>query len=412
MITELYYWIFLCIGLALSTVSNIQFRCIAFTLISVAFLVFAIGSLSPEAEITRFWQFNSPYRVIIDLLLFSVFFYLAPKRLKHKSYWFAVKFFLVAGPLLYLSYYKYLPNMLAYIAGNPLDSGIILPLGVSYFVFRLIHYAIESGRENLPTHNYMEFLTYLFFFPIITAGPIERFEHFKRHWQSDSRRDDLVEGSTRVIYGLIKKFLIVDVLLITLFNNNTADTVVTRVDSIEQYKVWGFLLLTYIKVYLEFSAYSDIAIGSSRILGFRIMENFNWPIIATNIADLWRRWHMTLSGWCQAYIYLPSIGLTRNPYLAAILTFLFVGIWHSGSLNWLFWGLYHGVGICAYILWRRLLQKRKWSPPTGLWIRIPSILITNFWMAGSFAFTATYQNGSWTEIFNAFILLRRYFLMF
>ncbi|MBX2838318.1 MAG: hypothetical protein KTR35_15780 [Gammaproteobacteria bacterium] len=123
-------------------------------------------------------------------------------------------------------------------------------------------------------------------------------------WQT-SLADAGIEAVTRIVYGLIKKFFISAYLLLPLLAGNSAETMIDRIEHIEIYKVWGFLLVSYLIIYIDFSAYSDIAIGSSRVLGFRIMENFNWPIFSTNISMLWKRWHMTLSGWCQAYVYMP-----------------------------------------------------------------------------------------------------------
>jgi alginate O-acetyltransferase complex protein AlgI len=140
-------------------------------------------------------------------------------------------------------------------------------------------------------------------------------------------------------------------------------------------------------MYLDFSAYSDIAIGSSQLFGIRIMENFNWPIFAENISVFWKRWHMTLSGWCQTYIYLPVIGLTRNPYVATYLTFIAIGLWHSGTTGALAWGLYHGTGISVFGYWNRYRRRRKWrglDRPYGKCLSIP--LTFSFVSAGSVFF--------------------------
>lgn len=380
---------------------------------SISFIIVTVLTLYPVQGV---WELNTlmnwRYRFIGDLFFLSCLFYYLPVVTRKYSYWPFVQVFLVVLVLCYLAYFKYLPVLFQYISGLPIETEILIPLGVSYFTFKLIHYIIELGRDGFAPHRFDQFLTYVFLFPIFTAGPIERYDHFQSNRESDSLQRDLVEGFTRIIYGLIKKYFISGVLLLGLLNSKTADDLLWRIDTIEQYKVYGFLVITYLIVYLDFSAYSDIAIGSSRLLGFRIMENFNWPILATNITILWQRWHMTFSSWCRSYVYMPSIAYTRNTYVAVLLTFLAIGLWHGGALNWIFWGLYQGVGVCFYVYWSRWCKERKIQIPSGRVAQVVAILLTNMWMAGSFAFTVTYTNGSWSDIQNAFVLLRRYFLFF
>jgi alginate O-acetyltransferase complex protein AlgI len=123
--------------------------------------------------------------------------------------------------------------------------------------------------------------------------------------------------------------------------------------------IWAFLALTLLYVYLDFSAYTDIAIGSSRLFGLRIMENFNLPFLATSLQGFWQRWHMTLANWCRTYIYMPMIGLTRNPYAAVIATFVVMGLWHAASPHWVAWGLWHGLGMAGILVWQRFATRRK-----------------------------------------------------
>jgi alginate O-acetyltransferase complex protein AlgI len=134
------------------------------------------------------------------------------------------------------------------------------------------------------------------------------------------------------------------------------------------------------------------------------MENFNWPIIARNIGEFWTRWHMTLAGWCQAYVYLPTIGWTRNPYLAVYATFLAMGLWHAGSMHFVCWGLYHATGVAVFQLWRRSqFRRRSKFLDRGLW-RHAGVPVTFLFVAGSFAFTFTHGVGNWFDGFR--ILLR------
>ena len=152
--------------------------------------------------------------------------------------------------------------------------------------------------------------------------------------------------------------------------------------------------MTFLYVYMDFSAYSDIAIGSSRLFGIRIMENFNWPIFAQNIGDFWRRWHMTLAGWCQTYVYLPTIGLSRNPFLAVYATFLAIGLWHAGSINYACWGLYHATGVAVFQIWQRFKRRRGWVFLDHNPWHLLGIPITFLFVTGSFAFTVPHGVGT------------------
>jgi len=151
---------------------------------------------------------------------------------------------------------------------------------------------------------------------------------------------------------------------------------VAHLHDISTWEAWRFLILSFFLFYLDFSAYSDIAIGSSRLLGFRIAENFNWPILATNPAAYWKRWHISLSGWCQAYVYLPVIGLTRNPYMAVFASFTCIGLWHAGNWNWLAWGLYHACVVTAFQAWARFRKRRKWTFWDKAWLAYPGMALT------------------------------------
>lgn len=268
----------------------------------------------------------------------------------------------IVAVILYLFWYKYIPGIVRPIDENAYLANLVVPIGISYFSFKLIHYAIERRRNMLPEHNIQDFLSWLFLMPTFTSGPIERFEHFLDNREEKFRTEFLVEGGTRIAQGLIKKFVIVDALSRVSHMLSGGDVVAFADGSgghSAVWAVWAYLAIDLLISYLDFSAYTDIAIGASRLFGFRIMENFNYPLLAANLVEFWRRWHMTLTAWCRAYVYMPMIGLTRNPYLAVIATFVVVGLWHAGSINWLVWGLWHGVGQAVVQRWARFAQQRK-----------------------------------------------------
>lgn len=262
----------------------------------------------------------------------------------------------------YFAWSKYLPALARGLGGQGSFLDFAVPLGVSYFSFKLLHYIIEMRRGNFPPHNLEDYGSWLFLAPIFTAGPIERFEHFLSHRQDQAfERRFIIEGTMRIIIGLTKKFFLGVVTLELLTRISGGGLLVLSADptAIGPHMVWIVLLLTLTYVYLDFSAYSDIAIGSSRLFGLRIMENFNWPFLATSLQNFWQRWHMTLANWCRTYVYMPMIGLTRNPYGAVILTFATMGLWHAASPHWIIWGFWHGFGLAFLLVWSRFAMKRK-----------------------------------------------------
>jgi len=145
---------------------------------------------------------------------------------------------------------------------------------------------------------------------------------------------------------------------------------------------------------MDFSAYTDIAIGLSRLCGTRIMENLNLPVTASNSGDFRKRWHKTLAGWCQSYVYMPILGLTRNPYLAVYSTFTVMAMWHAGALNWLGWGWYHATGLIVFLSWSRIKRKRRWQRLDRIFpYRVATVLLTFVFVTGSYSFTLTHQHG-------------------
>lgn len=286
----------------------------------------------------------------------------------------------------FLGMFKYMPTLLAAATDGRADAKILIPLGISYYSFKLIHFAIEASRGTIKRGAPGDFLLYMFFFPIFTAGPIERYDHFIANRTHVPMRDDLVQGTSRIILGVIKQGVVADLLLRAIHPSiATADDLVADLAGLTAAETWLVVIRTYLYVYVGFSAYCDIAIGACRLFGFRILENFNLPILASNMADYWQRWHMTLSRWCQTYIYMPALAYTRNPYLALHASFFVMGMWHEASMTRLAWGLYHAWGVAAYMVWSRIRRRRKWSvfdkPP---W-RLVGIVLTQAYVVGSWA---------------------------
>ena len=307
--------------------------------------------------------------------------------------------------LAYLFYFKYLPA-LASLSDGYSFANIALPMGISYFTFKLIHYAIEQKRGNLPVHDFGDFLAFVFLIPIFTAGPIQRFELFVGQRSNGWSRDLAVEGIYRIALGLIKKFVFgaQAFAMMTSITNGDLGNFIYYLEDRNPLAASAFLVSAYIYVYMDFAGYTDIAVGTSRLFGLRIMENFNFPFLAQNIGNLWKRWHMSLSNWCQTYVYMPTLGLTRNPYYAAFASFTVMGLWHGATLNFLFWGFYNAIGVCAYQWFNVTARKRKWKFQKSRIFGLCAYPMTFFFFAGSFAFTMTDQNAG---LWGAFRLLAK-----
>lgn len=283
-------------------------------------------------------------------------------------------------PILALVYYKLqtnsdpLPNML----------NVAIPLGLSYSVFRVLHYIIERSRNNLPEHGLADFVAYVFFLPTILIGPINRFpQYFKDRCESTWRAEHISGGLERIVIGYFK----VTVIGNTLLSGGAAQWAEVAG---EQSAALGYYLAAVVaslNLYVQFSGYSDVAIGFALMLGYRVMENFRFPFLQTNIADFWRCWHISLTSWSREYIFMSVLSITRQPYVAVLCSLLFIGIWHEISLRYIAWGLYHGVGIIAYMQWRKFRRKAGIQPfksrPMALTARALSIFLTaNYFFFG------------------------------
>lgn len=298
--------------------------------------------------------------------------------------WLAVS--LIASVLGYLVYAKYLPALLADPYSAPASS-LAIPLGISYFTFKLTHVVIEAARGRFADVSLQQFCCYVFLLPTFTAGPIERLDHFLTHQDESWQLESTVQGLTRIVHGLIKKFVLATLLANQLGDIDQISHFAESLESVPVGSLWAFSCLQYLYVYLDFSAYCDLAIGTSRLFGIRIMENFNWPLVSSSIIEFWTRWHMTLRGWCQSYIYLPVLGLWRQPYLAVYATLLVMGLWHEASATYICWGLYHASGVALCQAWRRYQRKRglsmarQWSPI--------GFLMTQAFVSGSFVWSTS-----------------------
>jgi alginate O-acetyltransferase complex protein AlgI len=257
---------------------------------------------------------------------------------------------------------------------------LVLPLGAAYYVLRLIHYLVETHKETLRPHGPGEYLAWLFLPSALPVGPIHRFDEFQRDWRR--RRWDgalFGFGLTRILSGaaklvLISNYLVALKLAPALQGAATLGPVA---------EVYATSLLFWINLYVQFSGYTDAAIGFAALAGFRLRENFDWPFLARNIGDFWRRWHMSLSSWCRDYVYAPVAAVTRSHLVAITAAMLTLGLWHAISLHYVLWGLYHALGLTV---WRAFHVRadaayQALPPPARfVWTAAATFLTLNFVM--------------------------------
>ena len=250
---------------------------------------------------------------------------------------------------------------------------ILLPLGISFYTFSAISYLVDIRRGKLQPMPLLDIALYLSFFPKITSGPIQRGKEFfeqvnrtrKIGWESFST------GIQIFCFGLFKKFVLADrlgILVNQVYNTPLAFDGIT---------VWLAVLSYSLQIYLDFSGYSDMAIGAAKILDIQLPRNFNLPYLAHNVTELWKRWHISLSSWLQDYLYI-SLGGNRKgkvrAYINLLATMVIGGLWHGASWVFIVWGALHGIALVVHKLWIALTKSNQKQP--SLLGSLLSILVT------------------------------------
>jgi D-alanyl-lipoteichoic acid acyltransferase DltB (MBOAT superfamily) len=235
--------------------------------------------------------------------------------------------------------------------------GLILPAGISFHTFQSLSYTIDVYRRELPaTRSVVQFATFVLFFPQLVAGPIVRAHELLPQLAAPPalELERAQVGLFRIVVGLFKKIAIADTLAVALVDNVFKNP--ERYSSVEVLAgVYGYAL----QIYLDFSAYSDIAIGSAILLGFTLPENFRTPYRSANLQEFWRRWHISLSTWLRDYLYVTLGGNRRGPartYVNLILTMLIGGLWHGASWAFIVWGGLHGFGLAITRYFQRAAE--------------------------------------------------------
>ena len=246
--------------------------------------------------------------------------------------------------------------------------GIVLPVGISFYTFQTLSYTIDVYRKEIKaSHDPVAFSAFILFFPQLVAGPIERASNFLPQFHRE-RQFDLAQardGLRQILWGLFKKIVIADNCAVYV-NEVYADPSLASGSTV----VLATILFAF-QIYCDFSGYSDVAIGSARLLGFSLMRNFAYPYFSRDMAEFWRRWHISLSTWFRDYLYIPLGGsrgtkamLVRN----SIIVFTVSGFWHGASWNFVIWGVLNGLYFVPLVLLDRSKQhlgtvaQGRWLP--------------------------------------------------
>lgn len=296
--------------------------------------------------------------------------------------WTAANIVLNLAILAVFKYYDFFIREFGQLFGISTDSlllKIILPVGISFYTFQALSYSIDVYRKKIePTRDIVAFFAYVAFFPQLVAGPIERATNLLPQFQTNRKfnYDQAVDGMRQILWGLFKKIVVAD---------NCA-TYVDQVWATYDTQTGSTLLLAAVlftfQIYGDFSGYSDIAIGTAKLFGIKLMRNFNNPYFSRDIAEFWRRWHISLTTWFRDYVYIPLGGsrvdkwkIVRNTFVI----FLLSGFWHGANWTFIAWGAYHALLFLPLILlgmnrkYTNQLAEGRWLPT---WREVGQILLT------------------------------------
>jgi len=320
-----------------------------------------------------FYAWGTPADLVVLLPLIGAVHLIAERATPdrgHAGRWLAAGVLLCVGVL---AYDKYLGLAVEALNGASAFLGMPLhwtaprvdpPLGVSFFVFLLIHYLVEVRRGNVAPIGLGQEALFVLFFPTVVAGPLKRLEGFAPQLREATHPApaDLHEGLSRIVVGLAKKTLVADQIA------PLTHSVFQNPDGFGWDRLWLASYGYAVQIYFDFAGYSDMAIGSARVLGFRVPENFDYPYFRTNIAQFWRHWHMTLTGWIMQYVYFPLGGNRRGEIRAVsnrLVAMTLCGLWHGSAFHFAVWGAYHGLLLNLFHLYRRLRARLRPERPGG-----------------------------------------------
>lgn len=307
-----------------------------------------------------FYGWGEP-RYLSLMLIIIIFNYIFALLIDKQIYKKTSLFFVIIINLSILTYFKYfnfiILNFNKIFVKQIETTNIIMPIGISFFIFQSMSYVIDVYRGNVKVQkNIYNLALYISLFPQLIAGPIVKYHEVQQ--QIENRQENINNiflGLKRFSFGLGKKVLLANTLgevVDTIFSSN--------LNTIDLKIAWLGAICYSLQLYFDFSGYSDMAIGLGKIFGFHFLENFNYPYSSKSITEFWRRWHISLGSWFREYLYIPlggnKINKTRT-YINLFIVFLATGIWHGANWTFIFWGIWHG----AFIILERIINIEKYK---------------------------------------------------
>ncbi|MNK06621.1 Peptidoglycan O-acetyltransferase [compost metagenome] len=306
------------------------------------------------------WDWRFLFLLIFSTLLdyYTGLKMAAAKDVGMKKFWFWLSIAINLGFLGIFKYYNFFAESFAQAASelglqiNPWTLKVILPVGISFYTFHGLSYVIDIYKDRIkPEKNFIDYSVFVSFFPLLVAGPIERATHLLPQIQTKRTFNytKVIDGLRQILWGLFKKVVIADgcAHYANQIFNNSADYSGSTL-------VLGALFFTF-QIYCDFSGYSDIALGTARLFGIELLKNFAFPYFSRDIAEFWRRWHISLSSWFRDYLYIPLGGSKGGTWMKirnTFIIFLVSGFWHGANWTFLAWGFLNALFIMPSILFK------------------------------------------------------------
>lgn len=247
---------------------------------------------------------------------------------------------------------------------------ILLPIGISYYIFHSISYLVDINKETIkPTSQFIDFALYISFFPKLIAGPIERASNLvpQIERKTGATKEQFLDGTILIIYGLFKKVMIGDAA------GRLVDHIFAHIEYYSSWEVIFAWLLFSVQIYADFSGYTNIARGTAKLFGFELTKNFEQPYLSRSIAEFWKKWHISMTTWFRDYVFLPisfavsgkikteKVGFLKTDifiyFVASIITWFLTGLWHGANYTFIIWGMIHGFFLFIY-QWQKNPRKK------------------------------------------------------
>jgi alginate O-acetyltransferase complex protein AlgI len=314
--------------------------------------------------------------IFLSLIFFSTFvdyffsLYLTSSSIQKKRKWgLGLSLFLNFGLLFSFKYYDFFVECFNWFFNSLLaiditlpEYTILLPVGISFYTFQAVSYAIDVYRMDIkPERHFGKFALFISFFPQLVAGPIERATDLLpqiNKLQKQLSSDSFTQGIKHIIWGLFLKVVVAD---------NLATLIDVKFNAVHNQSGGGLffaLFLFAFQLYSDFNGYSKMALGLAILLGYKLKNNFNYPFISSSFKDFWRRWHISLSEWIRDYLFFPLGGTFVKPIKIIrniFISFFLIGLWHGASINYILWGIFSGLLlIIEYLLNKYIIKEMGW----------------------------------------------------